>query len=784
MAGIGFELRRMIDQRGGFLSKVRAYAAAGLISSGPWLMTILTLTLLNLLAPRLGVNAGISMFRALVTYSFAFSLVLVGAGQMAITRGVADHLYAHRYGRVLPAFTASMLFVGVASFVIASVFCAIAQFSPALSLVAVSLFMIISMTWLALTWLSVAREYDMVLRAYVYGTLVSVGGIAFCSITTDTVGILAAYTAGQAFTLMLLTTTIVRGMEADGRRDFTIFRALRSFPRLVGVGLFYNLAIWVDKMIFWFRDGVGPHEMVQYHPLYDTCCFLAYLTVVPALAVNLVRLETSFYETYRAYYGAILAGTPLEFIEDKRNRMFETLQESTVRLLRVQGAISILLIIFAPYLIEWLELKPVAVRVFRLACLGAFFHVMLLIVILMQMYFDLRRQAMGTTFVFLVLNAGMAWWSVDLGVGTYGIGYVTASFISLLLGYSLLHRSLEKLDYLTFTGQPIDDGSSPLDNSDELDAERKRSAAAATGEGDSDEGDSEDGADDAERWKDTDTEPFTDSEPARAPAQPLLLPVRDPVVYPMALVEVERLAARQMERTPAPLIDLHPDPFHTVFFDETFAEFDPELEEELDRIAEEASEHPEPNSMVTPSPSQTPEHATPPQRSDTATDFSDRGGGSSPTATEIDRADGEIHASEPDTNTSSDPLSLLPPTHATPPQRSGAAADTPLAFHEPDVLTTTKPFKDSAETDSISEPPPLLPPTHATPPQRSNSATDFSDRGGGSSPTATEIDQEVFESDVDTTTKPFEESVDTDSAAPNKPRGENHATETELDGEE
>ena len=42
MAGISFELRRMIDQRQGFLAKVRAYACAGLISSGPWLMTILT----------------------------------------------------------------------------------------------------------------------------------------------------------------------------------------------------------------------------------------------------------------------------------------------------------------------------------------------------------------------------------------------------------------------------------------------------------------------------------------------------------------------------------------------------------------------------------------------------------------------------------------------------------------------------------------------------------------------------------------------------------------------
>jgi len=576
MAGIGFELRRMIDQRGGFLSKVRAYAAAGLISSGPWLMTILTLTLLNLVAPRLGVKGGIEMFRALVTYAFAFSLVLVGTGQMAITRRVADLLYAKRYNRVLPAFTASMLVVGIVAFVIAAVFCWIAGFSPALSFVAVSLFMVISMTWLALTWLSVAREYDMVLRAYVYGTLVSVGGVVFCLMTEGTIGILAAYTAGQAFTLMLLTRTIVRGMEADGKRDFTVFRALRTFPRLVGVGLFYNAAIWIDKMIFWFLAGDGPHPLVQFHPLYDTCSFLAYLTVVPALAVNLIRLETSFYETYREYYGAILAGTPLSYIEDKRERMFETLQESTVRLLRVQGAITVLLIVFAPFLIDFLELPPIATRVFRLNCLGAFFHVMLMLTMLMQMYFDLRAQAVGTTLVFLLLNGGLAWWSVEAGEATYGIGYCAASFLSLLLGYSLLHRSIERLDYLTFTGQPIDDGEVGQDDAEETAAEKKRSAEAAEGL-------------DAEREEEGEGagEPEEEGDDVAKPPAPEV-PRLDPVTYPVPLREVERIAARQEERwlveeVLAP-VDLGPDPFLLPVDD-----FEVDLEElaDLDEIAAE-----------------------------------------------------------------------------------------------------------------------------------------------------------------------------------------------------
>ena len=457
MAGIGFELRRMLDERQGFLSKVRAYAAAGLISSGPWLMTILTLTLMHLAGPFLGARGGVDMFRSLVTYCFAFSLIIQGIGQMAITRWVADLLYARQYKRVLPAFGATLLATGLVHAVVGTVFCVAAGLDAGLSVLAVALFMVVGMTWISLTWLSVAREYDAVLRAYVYGAVLAVGGMILVAVRADTVGVLAAYTLGQAYTLVRLVSVILRGMEAGGTRDFRVFRSLRMFPRLVGLGVIYNAAIWIDKMVFWFFDGVGPHPLVRYHPLYDTCSFLAYLTVVPALAVNLIRLETSFYEYYRAYYGAILNGAPLRIIEERRKKMFQNLQEGTIRLLRVQGFISVMAIVFAPLVIDVLELPPAGVRVFRLTCLGAFFHVMLLLTMLMQLYFDFRTQALATAVLFFVLNGALAFWSVDRGVSSYGIGYALASFLSLIVGYTLLQRGLEHLDHLTFTNQSIGD---------------------------------------------------------------------------------------------------------------------------------------------------------------------------------------------------------------------------------------------------------------------------------------------------------------------------------------
>jgi polysaccharide biosynthesis protein PelG len=48
MAGIGYELRKLL-QKDSLLALIRAYAYAGLISSGPWVLSILGMLAIGLL---------------------------------------------------------------------------------------------------------------------------------------------------------------------------------------------------------------------------------------------------------------------------------------------------------------------------------------------------------------------------------------------------------------------------------------------------------------------------------------------------------------------------------------------------------------------------------------------------------------------------------------------------------------------------------------------------------------------------------------------------------------
>lgn len=93
MAGIGFELRKIL-KRDTLSSIIEAYGIAGIISSGPWVLSILALLVIGIIS--IGViypSYLIIQFLISVTYMMAGSLILSGTVQILFTRFVADSLF-------------------------------------------------------------------------------------------------------------------------------------------------------------------------------------------------------------------------------------------------------------------------------------------------------------------------------------------------------------------------------------------------------------------------------------------------------------------------------------------------------------------------------------------------------------------------------------------------------------------------------------------------------------------------------------------------------------------
>jgi polysaccharide biosynthesis protein PelG len=109
MAGIGFELRKILN-RDSYFALVRAYAYAGLISSGPWVLSILGLVAIGLLSVNIAVpDLLITQFQVTVTYLIMASLILTGVLQLSFTRWVSDQLFGRRNDIIVPNFAGVLL---------------------------------------------------------------------------------------------------------------------------------------------------------------------------------------------------------------------------------------------------------------------------------------------------------------------------------------------------------------------------------------------------------------------------------------------------------------------------------------------------------------------------------------------------------------------------------------------------------------------------------------------------------------------------------------------------
>ena len=120
MAGIGFELRKLL-QRGSFFSYLQAYTAAGIISSGPWIISILGIFAIGLMTTNETLSSAfVGKFQVSVTYLMATTLIFTGPLQFMLTRFVSDRHYEKKDDLILPNVFGAITLVTIISGLLAA----------------------------------------------------------------------------------------------------------------------------------------------------------------------------------------------------------------------------------------------------------------------------------------------------------------------------------------------------------------------------------------------------------------------------------------------------------------------------------------------------------------------------------------------------------------------------------------------------------------------------------------------------------------------------------------
>jgi uncharacterized membrane protein len=456
MAGIGFELRK-IQQKNSYISDLAAYVYGAMVSSGPWLMSVLCLAVLGVTGTGLLEKSEGEIFRTTVVYTYAASLIFIGIFQLVTTRHLADTLFNKDLEKLSRSYVTILCVVLCTGFPLGTLAVSLLQLSFFYKLITLLLFLTVCSLWIQMIFLSALKDYRTIFYAFVLGTGTSVLSAWLFETYWGLEGFLFGYTLGQAALMFLLLGKILTELPLGKEFwDKTLLQAFSTYKDLAVIGLIYNLAIWIDKILFWSApDSRLITPMLRAHDLYDSPVFLAYLTIVPAMSMFMIKAETTFYEHYLAYYAKIMERHNLKTILAEKHNIIRVINTGARELLLVQGGLTLVCILFAPQIAETARLSPIQVPLLRTCLVGAFLQALLTMLTILLFYFEFRKSVLVVTSVFLLGNWGLSSISITLGLPYYGYGYCYSCLLALLAGLYLLSKGIRDLEYLTFAKQPI-----------------------------------------------------------------------------------------------------------------------------------------------------------------------------------------------------------------------------------------------------------------------------------------------------------------------------------------
>lgn len=313
MAGIGFELKKIISENS-LSSFLKASISGIFIVAGPWLLSVLSLSIISFIS-RGNTEVVIDEFFSILVYIFAFSLILSGGFQYLFTRIFSDYIYENKVNESLYIILIYMTLSGIIGFIIpfitSLVFSGFNYEHIDLILSCSLLSSVINMLWIILIFVSFLKWYKNILLSFLIGIIII--AILIVKYNNDSIiFLLNSYTLGNLITLiglLLLSITKYRPVQTSLSDIFSLVKDYWvKYKYLFLTGVFYYLSLWIDKIFFWIYYGekVGTFSLNLFYN-YDYSVYLANLSIIPGMVYFIINSETSFFMSIKKFLLSLIS---------------------------------------------------------------------------------------------------------------------------------------------------------------------------------------------------------------------------------------------------------------------------------------------------------------------------------------------------------------------------------------------------------------------------------------------------------------------------------------------
>lgn len=288
MAGIGFQLKKMIEKDNGLLHMIKSYGLAILALNGPIILCILSVSVIGFLLKKPDYS-GIPRDQILVTltYSFVVSSVVTGAYSLILTRYVSDCIYKREDSKVMASFYGGIIPALVFNLVISMVLIFWGGLDIQYGLVIMILLSIISIIWIEMIYLSAVNDNISISVGFLLGNFFIVILLVFLKFIPEEyqlMYIFFCFITGFTITAVILMLQIKITFKGDWDNYFEWVTYIKTYPSLCLTGLFYTMGLYFPSIYYRFTsDNFMSNGFLTMQKKFDFPFYFAVLTIIPGM---------------------------------------------------------------------------------------------------------------------------------------------------------------------------------------------------------------------------------------------------------------------------------------------------------------------------------------------------------------------------------------------------------------------------------------------------------------------------------------------------------------------
>ncbi|MBQ3029809.1 MAG: exopolysaccharide Pel transporter PelG [Agathobacter sp.] len=461
MAGIGFELKKLFDQKGVF-ALLKAYGYAGVICTGPMILGMTLLLGVNAISVASGLPKDDRDFlTSMITYTLLLSMTITNVLGMVVTRYVADCLYSDKQNKIMPAFYGSVSIMMVIGSVVFSLFLLISgvPFSYAFLLFLFLEELIVA--WTQMNFLTAIKDYKGLLKAFSMALVIGLGSawVLTCLLHLPIISTLLSCMCIAYGIMIVWYHAMLRQFFPDSKGSRLEFLGcFETYTSLIGCGVFMNIGLYGHLIVMW-GSPIGVHIQGPFYaaPQYDVPALVAFVSTLVSTINFVTSVEVNFYPKYRTYYSLFNNDATLNDIEQAEKEMRLVLQDELSYNSAKQVFVTIMFIVLGTIILPLLPLgfNDEMLGIFRVLCLGYAFYAIGNSIMLMSLYFADEFGAFVSTFAFAIVSIVATIFSQLLPVQYYGFGFVIGAFVYMLVALVRLMYFIKRLKYYVLSTQPL-----------------------------------------------------------------------------------------------------------------------------------------------------------------------------------------------------------------------------------------------------------------------------------------------------------------------------------------